>query len=188
MKIASSCIFLLVFLWSGPSLAQSGQQISVPLISENKEIDSLLDTVVKIKAPYYQYYAAVTKIIGDSCWRIEIYKEKYLLFQLAETNMPTVNYVINRSLTNDKGKSISNFGYFQYRGHKIFVLMNEYFDDFFTKSTKLTMFNFIYKLNKDAPAPVPQMLFRNVQTYKYFGSHFSPYVDISPGPPIVKPN
>jgi hypothetical protein len=175
--------FLLLAFWGvGHSYAQSGQQISVPLITENKEIDSLLDTVIKIKAPYYPYYAASTKIIGDSCWTIEIYKKKYMIFQMVETNTQVINYEINRLGTNK-----SNYGYFQYRGHKIFVWINEYFDDFFTKSPKVTTFSFVYKLNKDAAVPSPQNLSRNLQIYKYLDGRFSRYVDPNPPPPVVIP-
>jgi len=173
-------IFLLLLLKYGNCQSQAHQLISVPLITENKEIDSLLDTIIKIKEPYYPQYADRTKIKGDSCWRIEIYKEKYLLFQMAESGMPAMNYQINRLGTN-----ISSYGYFKYRGHNIFVWINYYFDDFFTRTSAVTTFPFIYKLNKDEPPPSPYAIYRNVQIYKYFDGRFSPYVNPNPQPPVV---
>ncbi|WP_295673262.1 hypothetical protein [uncultured Mucilaginibacter sp.] len=171
---------LLARLGLGNGYAQTRQLIPVPLIVENKEIDGLLDTAIKIKAPYYPYYAASTKITVDSCWRVDIHKGKFLLFQMAETNMDVMNYEINKTGTN-----VSNYGYFQYRGHKIFVWINDYFDDFFTKSAQVTTFRSIYKLNKDAPAPSLQNIYRNFLIYKYFDGHFSRYVDPNPPPPVV---
>jgi len=178
-------LFLLACFGLGNGHAQPRQLIPVPLIVENKEIDDLLDTAIKIKAPYYPYYAASTKINGDSCWRIDIHKGKFLLFQMAETNMDVMNYEINKTGTN-----VSNYGYFQYRGHKIFVWINDYFDDFFTKSAQVTTFRFIYKLNKDVPAPSLQNIYRNFLIYKYLEGRFSPHVEQGPPPPVVlvKPN
>ncbi len=151
---------------------QTGQSLPLTVIKESKTIDSLMDMVIKDRAKYNK---ANSKLSTNGCWRIEIFEQNgNPVLQIVESDEHVANYMINKSW-----KDVNSYGYFQYRGCKIFVGINGYFHDFFTGTTETWMFDFIYKLKGDEQPPATDKLFNHPKLYQYADGHFS-----SP-PPVV---
>jgi len=109
-------------------------------------------------------------LLADNCWRMEIRKieNNYISFQVVKNRKPVINYILN-GLDFDR----INYGYFQYRGSKIFVLSSTGFRDFFAKPPQFATFSFIYKLADETPRPADELLYERVFHYKYTDGHFS---------------
>jgi len=109
-------------------------------------------------------------LLVDNCWRMEIRKigNNYISFQIVKNRKPVINYILN-GLDVDR----INYGCFQYRGSKIFVLSSMGFHDFFIRPSQSATFSFIYKLGDDARRPSNELLYERVFHYKYADGHFS---------------
>ncbi len=109
----------------------------------------------------------------DSCLSIFLIKsnDKYFSFQVEENTKSDINKIANLG---------ANFGYFQYKKYKVFVLTRDYFYDFFDKTTDILSFNFIYKTPNIKYNPREEN-YLNIWHYKYENGRFS-----EEGPPQLE--
>ncbi len=171
MKVNLSVLLIIVF-GLNISCAQIEMKIPIPLVRENSKIDRFMDTVLKNKVKYDRNK---TGFFEKSYWRLEVFKESYPMFQIFENNGTVINYVINKIVGNPV-----NYGCFSYRGCMVFVWTGGDFHDFFSSTSEVKTFNFIYKLNGTEAIPSPQLVNNGQQLYKYLNGQFS-----DPGPPVV---
>jgi hypothetical protein len=163
-------------IWLGLncSYAQSSGTIAVPLLKAGVKIDSLMDILAQ-QGELADH--SNDKVSNDSCWMIEMRNMKtYISFQILKNTAPVINSIVNW-MDNKK----ANYGYFEYKGNKIFVWTEDNFHDFFNKSPELKRLNFIHKLGADEPFPSDDLIYRHVLHYKYQDGQFS-----IEGPPPVK--
>jgi hypothetical protein len=159
-------LFLVICFDSNISYGQSSKNIFVPVLRESKKVDALMDMILKeekLSDPENK------NLLADNCWRMEIRKidGNYISFQVVKNRKPIINYILN-------GLDVEriNYGYFKYRGSKIFVLTSAGFYDFFAKPSGVTTLNFIYKLGADTRRPPDDLLYERVFHYKYTDGHF----------------
>ena len=160
-------LIILICFDSNISYGQSNENISVPALKESKKIDALMDMILKaekLSGPEDK------TLLVDNCWRMEIRKieNNYISFQIVKNRKPVINYILN-GLDVDR----MNYGCFQYRGSKIFVLSSTGFRDFFARPPQLATFSFIYKLGAEVSRPSDELLYERVFHYKYTDGHFS---------------
>jgi hypothetical protein len=160
-------LFILVCFDSNILYGQSNENIFVPALKESKKIDALMDMVLKeekLSGPENK------NLLADNCWRMEIRKidGNYISFQVVKNRKPIINYILN-GLDADR----IDYGYFNYRGSKVFVLTSAGFHDFFAKPSGSTTLSFIYKLGTDTRRPPDGLLYERVFHYKYSDGHFS---------------
>ena len=95
-------------------------------------------------------------------------------FQIIRNSQSVMNFRINKL---EYAKA--NYGYFGFKGNKIFVWTKDNFTDFFTKTGTYQTFNFIYYSN-DVKATDDE-LYPHTLHYKFTDGRLSPE-----GPPPVQ--
>jgi hypothetical protein len=157
MKIFFSFL-LCAFIGLTLCFGQSKTEISLPVFKESVKIDSLMDLVLKNE-----------KLSTNGCWTLEVFSvEKQANFQVLETTQRVINYDVYNW---DKNKN--KYGYFEYEGHKIFVVL--YIKDFhlfFDETLILKTLPFIYKMDVQESIPPSEFQYPNVFQFKYREGHF----------------
>jgi hypothetical protein len=171
--------FFLVAFWGLSNChAQAGKVIPVPVVAESPLLDSLMERMIRNREKYNTTHI---KLPDTGCWRLEIFRSNDPAYpdilQSFESTEPVINYTINQM-----GGDTSGYSCFAYRGFKVFVWCNRVGGDFFTNTSSVKTFSFIYKLAKGQSRPPERELHGRQQLFRYLGGHL-----IDGAPPVVIP-
>jgi len=154
-------------------LRSSSQPIDVSVLKESKAIDNLMDKIFKDEYLTGQINKHVSM---DSCWMLEMFRwdSNDISFQAVRSSKSAINYRFNRP-----GYDKSKYGYFTFKGNRVFVWTKDNFDGFFGTTDNHQQFNFLFYSN-DIGIPDDILNHRSIH-YKFSDGHFSPE-----GPPPIK--
>jgi len=142
---------------------QAGEKIPVPILKDNKNIDDLIEIILKQKKRGSE---AETKFQTDSSLVVYVLKFKdYFSFGVAEKSNAVMNGIINKMFFYK-----ANFGYFNYKKNNIFVWTKDQFYDFLTLTPDVEKLDYIFKIGTYKQPAGEQTINWH---YKYQNGHFS---------------
>jgi hypothetical protein len=125
-------IIAFILLYGNFTYSQIHKQIDIPLLKETTEIDSLMEIVIQHTKSHNDYYCFTVMNIGYGyIFNVLCLNSKHL----------GVAYPLL------KPKNMAFFGYFKFKNRIIFVIGEDDFSDFFSKSNTRASFKFTWNIN-----------------------------------------